>query len=546
MRIGIIQPWYSMDSADADRCFADMLRLIDRCDESLDLIVLPEYCDIPAAMPDAEAFRASIERRRPVIARKAAETARRCHALVFANYAEQTDRGYSNATHCFDREGREIGVYLKAHPAPSEAKTPAEGGNGMDCDYSYSYRPPYILEAEGLRFGFMTCYDFYMYEAFPALARQNADIIIGCSHQRTDTHDALEIFGRFLTYNTNAYLLRSAVSLGPDSPVCGCSMAVSPKGEMLLNMRNEVGLGIVEIDPKAKYYKPAGFRGAEKAHWQYIDEGRRPWLYRPAGSMMIAEDKRLPYPRVCAHRGFNSIAPENSLPAFGAAVALGAEEIEFDLWATKDGELVSIHDSVLDRVSDGQGKVWEHTYDELLRLDFGAKVAPEFTGLRVVRFEEILRKFAGTVIMNIHVKIWDRDDMEHHYEKIASLIRQYGCEKHCYMMNSNDRSMREFHEIAPDICRCVGWDGNKEDVLSMPRRAKALGAEKVQLFKPYFDQSSVDLAHEYGILCNVFYADDPDEACRYIDMGVDCILTNDYLRVANAVRAHVRERSAAK
>ena len=68
----------------------------------------------------------------------------------------------------------------------------------------------------------------------------------------------------------------------------------------------------------------------------------------------------------------------------------------------------------------------------------------------------------------------------------------------------------------------------------------------MQLFKPYFDQSSVDLAHEYGILCNVFYADDPDEACRYIDMGVDCILTNDYLRVANAVRAHVRERSAAK
>ena len=41
----------------------------------------------------------------------------------------------------------------------------------------------------------------------------------------------------------------------------------------------------------------------------------------------------------CSHRGFNSIAPENTLPAFGAAVALGAEEIELELWATSDGLL---------------------------------------------------------------------------------------------------------------------------------------------------------------------------------------------------------------
>ena len=52
---------------------------------------------------------------------------------------------------------------------------------------------------------------------------------------------------------------------------------------------------------------------------------------------MCKTDATMPYPRVCAHRGFNTIAPENSLPAYGAAVAMGAEEIEFDLWFTKDG-----------------------------------------------------------------------------------------------------------------------------------------------------------------------------------------------------------------
>ena len=113
------------------------------------------------------------------------------------------------------------------------------------------------------------------------------------------------------------------------------------------------------------------------------------------------------YPRVCAHRGFNTIAPENSMPAFGAAVALGAEEIEFDVWSTVDGELVSIHDDSLERVSDGEGIVYEKTFTELQKMDFGIKFGESFRGLRICRFEDILRQFASRVIMNIHIKIWD-------------------------------------------------------------------------------------------------------------------------------------------
>ena len=89
-------------------------------------------------------------------------------------------------------------------------------------------------------------------------------------------------------------------------------------------------------------------------------------------------------------------------------------------------------------------------------------------------------------------------------------------------------------EYAPDLKVCVGWDGNK-DPMSIVDRAIALGAYKVQLFKPYFNQASIDKAHANGILCNVFWADDPDEARRYFRMGVDTVLTNDYLTVFNAV-----------
>ena len=257
--------------------------------------------------------------------------------------------------------------------------------------------------------------------------------------------------------------------------------------------------------------------------------------------MMVPSDADMTYPRVCAHRGFSTIAPENSLPAFGAAVALGADEIEFDIWSTKDGELVSIHDSTLDRVSNGTGKVWDYTLDQLKEFDFGVKKGEHFKGLGIVTFEEILRKFACTTIMNIHVKIWDEETTKKEnapdpqYEKIAELIRRYGCEKHVYMMSTSDKCLDEFHLAAPDIHRCVGWDGNK-DPMSMPTRAIKLGCEKIQLFKPYFTQETVNMARENGIICNVFWADDPDEALRYLDMGIKTILANDYLAVANAVK----------
>jgi glycerophosphoryl diester phosphodiesterase len=88
---------------------------------------------------------------------------------------------------------------------------------------------------------------------------------------------------------------------------------------------------------------------------------------------------------------------------------------------------------------------------------------------------------------------------------------------------------------APDIAVCVGWDGNKEP-MSMVDRAIELGAYKVQLFKPYFNEETVKKAHAHGILCNVFYADDPEEAKAYFEMGIDTVLTNDYLTVYNAVK----------
>ena len=536
MKACIFQPPYSRDVSRSDEYFAYKLDLLDQCDASMDIIVLPEYSDVPCATGTLEETLYYHHKYIDALMDRCARTARRCQALLFVNALSPVGDGWRNTTYVFDREGQIAGRYDKKHLPPLELETLK-----LDSGYTFDYAEPYVLELDGLRFGFLTCYDFYFYEAFPNIARQNVDVIIGCSLQRSDSHDAIEIMCRFLAYNTNAYVLRSSVSFGEQSTVCGASMAVSPEGKVLGNMAGRFGMLCVEFDPAQKYLKPAGYGNPDAPHHRYIEYGRRPWQYRPAGSAMIPGDEWLGYPRLCAHRGFSTIAPENSLPAFGAAVALGAEEIEFDLWYTRDGQIVSLHDATLDRVSNGTGLVYEKTLAQLQQLDFGSVHGPRFAGMKVLTFEQILKKFAGQVVMNVHIKTVDDDTPydEAIFRKIVALIDQYDCRKHVYFMTGNDSLLELAGRIAPDIPRCCGEHERVirgEEPWSIVDRAIAHGCRKVQLFKPFFDQAMIDRAHAHGIRCNVFWSDDPQEAREFARMGIDTILTNDYQRISDALR----------
>lgn len=531
MKVCVFQPPYSRDVSRSDELFEYKLKLLDSCDDSLDIIVLPEYSDVPCATSTLEETLFYHQKYIDTLLQKCKATAVRCGANVFVNALMRCDAGYRNTTYAFNKNGELVGTYFKRHLPPLEKETLA-----LDDSYINGFTPPYVIEIDGLRYSFLTCYDFYFYEGFAAIARENVDIIIGCSLQRSDSHSAIEIMCRHLAYNTNAYVVRSSVSFDENSTVCGASMVVSPTGEVLANMHGKFGMITAEFDPEDKYYKAAGYGGSTAPHHEYIEYGRRPWLYRNGGASVVLPDCDMKYPRVCAHRGFNTIAPENSMAAFGAAVAMGAEEIEFDIWSTSDGVLVSCHDSSLERVSNGEGRIYDHTYDELQKLDFGYKFGEKFAGTKIPTFEEILQKFAGRVIMNIHVKIWDKNFENSMLEEIVALIRKYDAQNHVYFMTTSDAMIKRAMQYAPDIKCCVGFGGNKADPMAIVDRAIALGAYKVQLFKPYFNQAVIDKAHAHGILCNVFWADDPDEARKYIDMGIDTILTNDYNLVSQAVR----------
>lgn len=536
MKVCIIQPLYTADIENVQKYIDWEVEALDSVTEDTDIIVLPESCDIPAFAQTREQFDDCVAKYSDFILEKAAATAKRCSAMVFINSTDRENLN-RNTTFAFDREGNIIKRYFKQHLTPGESA----GKRKLGGDYSFEFEEPTILEWEGIRFAFLTCYDFYFYEAFANIARYDVDVIIGCSHQRTDTHRALELNTCFASYQCNAYVLRASVSMGENEEIGGCSMITNPRGEVVVNMKSRVGVAYAEIDPHDRYFKPAGYRGKSMAHFEYVEKGRRPYKYRPGGSAIVADDDHMKYPRVCAHRGFNAVAPENSLPAYGAAVAMGAEEIEFDVRVTKDGVPVSIHDGKLDRTSDGVGNISDYTYEELLAFDFGVKKGEAFRGMKILKVEEILAKFSCHTIMNVHLKTpkgaehFDADALA----ELLRLFMKYDCEKYVYFMSGHDGTVEFLKKAAPHIPICMGAGSEKWEIVD---RAIKYGCKKVQLFKPYFNQEMVDKARAHGIICNVFWSDDPEETRHYLDMGIDTILSNDYFKTKQVVDAWKAER----
>ena len=93
---------------------------------------------------------------------------------------------------------------------------------------------------------------------------------------------------------------------------------------------------------------------------------------------------------VIAHRGASGHAPENTLAAFRKSLAMGATFIETDLQLSRDARFVAIHDSTVERTTNGKGAVRDLTLADLRRLDAGAWFGSEFVGERIPTLEEVL------------------------------------------------------------------------------------------------------------------------------------------------------------
>ena len=99
--------------------------------------------------------------------------------------------------------------------------------------------------------------------------------------------------------------------------------------------------------------------------------------------------------RLVNHRGYNSEAPENTMPAYALSVRKGYDYVETDVQFTKDNVPVLIHDTTIDRTSNGSGKVADLTYGQLQNFDFSYKSDssdrwPGYEGTKIATFEEFI------------------------------------------------------------------------------------------------------------------------------------------------------------
>jgi len=116
--------------------------------------------------------------------------------------------------------------------------------------------------------------------------------------------------------------------------------------------------------------------------------------------------------QVIAHRGASGHAPESTLPAYELAHEWGVDYLELDAQLTADGEVVIFHDNTLERTSNGEGHIHEHTLAELKALDTGSwfneanpeQASEDFVGLPMLTLEELFDHFGHTTRYYIETK----------------------------------------------------------------------------------------------------------------------------------------------
>lgn len=113
-----------------------------------------------------------------------------------------------------------------------------------------------------------------------------------------------------------------------------------------------------------------------------------------------------PQQRLIGHRGVAARAPENTMASFMLAANQGIDWIEFDVQLTKDHFFVIFHDDTLQRTTDGNGLVYQHTLRELHGLDAGSWFSPSFQGEKIPELVSCLKSlFTLGLNLNIELKV---------------------------------------------------------------------------------------------------------------------------------------------
>ncbi len=225
--------------------------------------------------------------------------------------------------------------------------------------------------------------------------------------------------------------------------------------------------------------------------------------------------------QVTAHRGFSHVAPENTLPAFQAAIDSGADYIELDVQLTADGQLVVCHDELIDRTTNGHGMLKNYTYEQLQQFSAGSWFGKdgEFDDVKIPLFTEVLDLVGNDIMLNIEIK--RSGEPKKTAERVVELIEEYGIANSCYITSFSYDALKKVKKLNPKIK--TGFIANLSTATSYSRLPYI---DAVSMNYLFVNQSVVNSAHHNGKRIFVWTVDRQSEVQRMMALGVDNIITN--------------------
>ena len=222
---------------------------------------------------------------------------------------------------------------------------------------------------------------------------------------------------------------------------------------------------------------------------------------------------------IAAHRGYSSEAPENTIPAFEAAIDNMADYVELDVQETKDGRVVVLHDSNLKRVAGISNNIWKVDYNDIEDIDVGSWFSDEFTGTTIPTLEEVMEMAKGRLKLNIEIKLTGH---EKNLEKsVVEIIDKYEMKNECVVTSFQAKALKKVKEYNPDIQTGYILHVAYGDFSGVDY------ADALSINYSFATEALIDNAHDTGKDVYVWTVNTADAINEMIENGADMIITDD-------------------
>lgn len=213
---------------------------------------------------------------------------------------------------------------------------------------------------------------------------------------------------------------------------------------------------------------------------------------------------------IMGHRGAAALEPENTLLSIARAIEIGVDALEIDVRLSKDKEIVVIHDSSVDRTTNGTGPVGSYTLEEIKKLDAGK-------GERIPTLQEVIDLIGNKVRLVIELK---EEGIE---KRVVELIKKNGFEDNVYVISFWHEVVKAAKEMDKRIKTGILLVGCPVDACIATRAY----ADALVMKYNFVNRKFVEIAHEEGLKVFIWNIDDEHLLGPYVDMGVDGIGSND-------------------